>query len=214
MAKYANNVLRKNPDRPLECQKWVPYENEAYCHLCSSPKDDLLNCYCCDLDVCLECVEPITATYFFATGSMFVLCTSCCPTEVYRCPENDEKSSNRDANQFYCALCQEWHHGVEPETPSEMIELCDLPGDEPPPICRKAYSLKHTKSFKEKEHPWKKTEKNQVNSDKNKKTTITAEPEQQHAGPLMVLRDTRHPCPGTSGTDRQNKPTIINNRRV
>ena len=45
--------------------------------------------------------------------------------------------------QFFCALCQDWHIGEQPEEPLEQCKDCDLPWDEAPPLCARAYQLKN-----------------------------------------------------------------------
>ena len=74
---------------------------------------------------------------------MYILCNSCCPTELYSCPDTSEKMTQIEIAQFFCALCQDWHIGEQPEEPLEQCKDCDLPWDEAPPLCARAYQLKH-----------------------------------------------------------------------
>ena len=80
--------------------------------------------------------------FFWATGSMYMLCDSCSPSELYTCPETHEKTSENGIAQYFCGLCQDWHVGIESDDPKAQIEECDLPWDEPPPICIRAVEYK------------------------------------------------------------------------
>ena len=71
-----------------------------------------------------------------------MLCDSCSPSELYICPETNEKTAENDIAQFFCGLCQDWHVGKESDDPKAQIEECDLPWDEPPPICIRAVEYK------------------------------------------------------------------------
>ena len=186
--------VKSNPNKALNCSLWVPHSRTAYCRSCTSPREDLLNCYACDEDVCVDCVEPITLAFWFNTGSMYVLCTGCCPSDLYACQDSViECNQNFEVDQYFCALCQDWHIGQKPTTAKEQCEECDLPWDEAPPICKAAFSLFRggpRVSQRLHEAP----QKPKINPEKQPTETAasssnTTEPTHQ-AGPLMILRDT------------------------
>ena len=191
--RICTKCIKSHPHRALECSLWVPHERESYCHNCTAPRGDLLNCFCCDNDVCVSCVDPLTMAFFWATGSMYMLCDSCSPSELYICPETNEKTADNDIAQYVCGLCQDWHVGKESDDPKAQIEECDLPWDEAPPICKTAFSLSRggdrlsqsTAPPKSSTGilPRKSHQKNGTSS------ASTTEPTSQ-AGPLMILRDT------------------------
>ena len=144
--RICKSCIKKSPNKSLECNLWVPHSLSAFCCSCTSSREDLLNCYACERDVCIDCTEPLTLAFWFATGSMYILCTGCCPTDLFRCPETGEQQTDKSVDQFFCALCQSWHLGPRPESPELQCEECGfLPWDEPTPICKAAYDLRHRK---------------------------------------------------------------------
>ena len=81
-----------------------------------------MNCYVCDEDICHKCVEPVTLSFFFATGSMYILCSACSPAELFVCPDTNMAECSDKLEQYYCALCQDWHFGARPEDNLDQFE--------------------------------------------------------------------------------------------
>ena len=144
--RICQKCIKSCPDKALNCHLWVPHDREAYCRNCSAAREDLLNCYACDLDICIDCVEPLTLAFWLSTGSMFVLCSGCCPTELFQSPK-DTYDLNQNRNfGYFCALCQSHHVGQQPDSPDSQCAECDLPAEEVPPICKRAYTLRYDKN--------------------------------------------------------------------
>ena len=123
--------IKKHPERELDCNLWVPYDRKAYCQRCTAHKNDLIPCFACQLECCSDCMEPITMAFWLATGSLYVLCSECCKTELFLCPETGESQRSDGHDEYFCPLCQEWHMGERPVKAIDACENCDLPWDTP-----------------------------------------------------------------------------------
>ena len=94
--RICTKCIKSNPNRALECNLWVPHSRQSYCHHCTAPRDDLLNCFCCDKDVCANCVEPLTMAFFGPPGHFTCYATVAAPRTYTHAPQH-KKNPHRGA---------------------------------------------------------------------------------------------------------------------